>query len=328
MTTEKASKIDTGLPGPFLRGWLAPRFWPTWFGLGLLWLLAHGPAALRRGLAALIGALTWRYNPKRRAIVLLNLAWCFPERSVQQREAMARRYFRYAARSLLDYGLIWWGSDRALARAVRLEGGEHIQTALAAGRPVIVFTPHSVALDFGAAAMTRVFPAVGMFKSARNPLLDWYIARGRTRFRGIVTPREKGVRPLVRGMRQGLVQYYLPDEDFGADKSLFVPFFGVPTATITGLSRMAAMVGAVAVPLYTWFDDREGCYVARLFPALDNFPSGDDVADAVQMNAAMEHMIRLAPEQYMWSLRMFQTRPDGAPPPYAMKGKPGSGQPS
>ncbi len=317
--------VKSNYPPPFSWAFFSPRFWATWLGLGLLGLLALLPGGLRRWLGEALGDLAYARHHKRRAIVATNLAWCFPELEEQQRKALARDFFRRMAHSFLDYGVLWWGSCRRIDRLVQLEGGEHLQAQLSAGRPVILLTSHNVGLDFGAAALTRHFPSVGLVKRARNPLFDWFMAKGRTRFFGVLYRREEGMRPVLRAIRQGHAFYYLPDEDLGPENSIFVPFFGVQTATINALSRLAKMSGAAVLPFVTIYRPTQGDYVARVLPPLDAFPSGDTQADTVRMNQELEKLIRQAPEQYMWSMRIFQTRPDGAPPPYLMKGKEGSG---
>lgn len=321
----KRRPITGPYPPPFRSEFLSPGYWVTWLGIGLLGLLALLPGGIRRGLGRLFGAVAYSYHHKRRAIVATNLEWCFPELDDAEREVLARDYFRLMAQSFLDYGVLWWGSNRRLEKMLKLEGAEHMQAASAAGRPVILLTSHNIGLDFGAAALTRHFPSVGLVKTARNHLFDWFMAHGRTRFLGILYRREEGMRPVLRAMKQGHAFYYLPDEDLGPENSIFVPFFGIQTATIDALPRLAKMSGASVLPFVTVYSPERGEYVARILPALGNFPSGDSVADTARMNHTLEAMIREAPAQYMWSMRLFQTRPDGSPPPYAMKGKPGSG---
>jgi len=306
-----------GYPPPFSLSWLGPRYWPTWIGLGLFRLLALTPGGLRRSLGALLGALVYRYNRKRRRFVEINLAWCFPALEASERARLARRYFRVFAQTGLDYALLWWAGRRRLEQLIAVEGEEEIRARLAEGRRVILFTGHSVALDFGALAASLRFPIVGPMKEARNPLINWFIARGRTRFDCRTYPREDGIRPVVRDVRAGRVMYYLPDEDLGkTQKCVFAPFFGVPTATLTTLARLARTCEADVLPCMTYYDPDSGRYTLRVFPPMPDFPAFDQQHDASLMNAELERMIRLAPEQYMWSMRLFQTRPAGERNPY------------
>ncbi|MCK5640123.1 MAG: lysophospholipid acyltransferase family protein [Gammaproteobacteria bacterium] len=319
------SEIKSDYPAPFSPRFLTPRFWPTWLILGLLWLLGQLPHHFRKRLGYALGDLALRRHHKRRAIVLTNLQWCFPELSANKREALAKNYFRTLAMTLLDYSLVLWGRPKQLQKMLTMEGAEHLQAQVAADKPVILLTAHNVALDFGATLLTQRFASVGLVKQARNPLMDWVMAKGRCRFHGILFTREQGMRPVIKAVRAGHAFYYLPDEDLGTENSVFVPFFGVPTATITALSRLARINKAVVLPYTTYYRPEDGRYVAHIFPAMENFPGENETENATRMNQELEKIIRLAPEQYMWSMRIFQTRPDASPPPYVMNGNPDSG---
>lgn len=304
-------------PPPFRREFLAPRYWLTWLALALLWWLQRLPAVVRAGLARAFGSLIWRTHAKRRAIVELNLAWCFPERSAAARTAMARAYFRGLAHAALDLGLLWWGSPEQLRRRTRLYGLERLEAARAAGRNIILLTPHMVALEYGAQAIALRLPAVGIVKPARNRLFDYFLARGRTRFHGRIYRRDQGIRPLVNACRDGELIYYLPDEDLGRTQDVvFAPFFGVPAATLTAMSRLARVCKAEVFPFVTVYDPDSDIYHARVLPPLEAYPSGEMLQDAVHLNRVLEDLIREQPEQYMWSLRIFNTRPEGGPSPY------------
>ncbi|MGE0079869.1 MAG: lipid A biosynthesis acyltransferase [Thiohalomonadaceae bacterium] len=313
------SAPDSRYPGPFSWRFLHPRYLGAWLAVGALRLIALLPGRWRLALASRLGDLAYERNAKRRTIVEINLAMCFPEKSAQERAELARGFFRQFMQTQLDYGLLWWGSGRAIDARITVEGEEHLRPHVEAGRPVILLTGHHVAVDFAGIAINRRYKATSMFKRLRDPVLDWFVARGRTRQGGLMFERNDNMRPLVRLIRNGYLFYYMPDEDLGPEKSVFAPFFGVPAATLTALGKLTRLCGAVVVPFMAYH--RDGRYVARLFPALENYPTGDDVTDATAMNRALEDMIRLDPTQYVWSLRLFQTRPDGLPDPYPRKGR-------
>ncbi len=295
---------------------LAPRHWGTWLGLGLLWLVHRLPRPLLRGL---VPGLAWALrtgSPKRRQIARINLAWCFPERTVEEREELLRDYYRYAAQTMLDYGMLWFGSPQTHATRIRLVGEEHYQRLHARNIPVIVLAPHALALDHGGLRMSQSYDGVSFAKPMRNPVVEWINHRSRTRYSGDIFSRDQGLRPAIRQIRRGRFFYYLPDEDLGAEGAVFVDFFGVPKATLTALGRLARMTGAAVLPSFAWYDETEDQYVLKLWPPMEGFPSGDDTADARAMNAAIERAIRETPAQYLWTMRLFRTRPDGQPHPY------------
>jgi len=308
--------VTASQPETLPRRLLAPRFWPTWLGLGLLRGLAWLPRRWRHALARRLGTVAYRRREKRRGIVLTNLRWCFPELSEAEREAMALRFFQRMMQSFLDIGVLWWGSDRRLDTLVAVEGGQHLQPHLEAGRPIILLAVHTVGIDFGGTEYSRRHPAATVYRPARNELVDWWICHGRRRGGGLLYRRDEGLRPVVRAVRAGHALYYLPDEDLGPEQSMFAPFFGIPAATVTALPGLARLCNAVVVPFTTVYEPERGQYVAHVFPALEDYPSGDDEADVVRMNAEIERLIRLAPDQYMWSLRLFKTRPGGEKGPY------------
>lgn len=282
----------------------------TRFGLALVWLLHGLPlrvlAPLGRGLGALLHALAG----ERRRVVLTNLQLCFPELDDAHRKALARRHFAAFGRSLLEHGILWWGSRERVLQLVRVEGLEHWRAVR--DRPVIWLVPHFVGLDMGAVRLTAEYPFVAMYSRQKNPAFDAVLYHGRTRLGPAeMISRQEGLRPVARAMKAGMPFYYLPDMDFGERDSIFVPFFGVPAATITGLARIAALTGAVVVPAVTvQLPGNEG-YCLRFHAAWENFPGGDMAADTRRMNAFIEEQVRLMPEQYYWLHKRFKTRPPG-----------------
>lgn len=282
----------------------------TRLGLALIWLLHFLPLALLAPVGRGVGMLLYLFARERRHVTLTNLRLCFPGLSEAERESLARRHFQAFGRSLVEHGLLWWSSKARVQRLIRIEGLEHWQAV--AGRPVIWLAPHFVGLDMGGVRLTSEYRLVSVYGHQKNPVFDAILYHGRTRF---VVPelfsRQQGIRPVVRAMREGLPFYYLPDMDFGGRDSVFVPFFGVPAATITGLSRIARLAGAMVVPSVTRQLPGGAGYELRFYPAWEHFPGGDDEADARRMNAFIEERVREMPEQYFWLHKRFKTRPQG-----------------
>lgn len=315
----KYDKADSYCPG-FSPRFLLPQFWGWWLLILVLWLYSFTPRRVKTLIAKRLGRAFYRRNQRRRRIAQLNVDWCFPDLSDDQRQAMVLENFQLTARVMLDYGLLWFASPWRIRRHIHIEGREFIEQAHAAGRNVILLTGHTVPLDFGAAAMTMEIPMVGLIKEGRNPLVEWLMTRGRTRFQGRVHLRDVvGMRPVIKDIKRGYAFYYLPDEDLTHIKGgdwIWSPFFGVQTATITALGRLSKLSNAVILPAMTYFDARQQRYLVRIHPALDDIPSGDDVQDTHRMNQILEQMIREYPAQYMWTLRIFKTRPEGEEAPY------------
>jgi len=276
----------------------------------LLWLLHFLPlpvlAALGRGLGVLIYLLV----RERRHVALINLERCFPEWDERTRKRMARLHFQAFGRSFIEHGLLWWSGKKRLQRLIRVEGVEHWQAA--AGRPVIWLAPHFVGLDMGGTRIITEWRGASVYSHQKDPVLDRVLLHGRTRFvKPVLFSRQDGIRPVVRALREGLPLYYLPDMDLGSRDSIFVPFFGVAAATVTGLARIAQLAGAVVVPAVTRQLPGGMGYVLKFYPAWSDFPTGNLAADVRRMNAFIEERVREMPEQYFWLHKRFKTRPPG-----------------
>jgi lauroyl-KDO2-lipid IV(A) myristoyltransferase len=295
----------------FQKAWLAPRYWGIWSGIGFVRILSWLPQSWRHGIAHLLGVIAWRVNHKRRLIVLTNLELCFSEKTVAEREALGRAHFIEMARSLPDMGLNWFASDERLLKTTCLEGWEHYEQARAKGKNVIMHVAHSAGLDLGAMTIGSRVSGVGPYNAVKNPLLDYFISRGRRRFDIGIFERGDGMLAYTRALKRGKLLYTLTDEDFGPEQSVYAPFFGQEKATLTMIARLAEMANAVVLPTYTHFDQARRCYLTRIFSPLDNFPEKDAEANAARLNASLEMMIRTAPEAYMWTLRIFKTQRAG-----------------
>jgi len=295
----------------FQWAYLKPAYWPTWLAVLLLGLLMFLPAVVTDALAILLGDVARNMNSKRRRIARKNLQLSFPELSEQQIRDVLQQNFRAQMRGVLHYGLFWWAPRWLLNKRIVIKGEEHIGASQQAGKNIIIMASHSVGLEAAVSAITLRYPVSGPFKVMRNPVTNWLVARGRTRFDTLIYTREAGLRPIIKDARAGRVLFYLPDEDLGPKRSIFVPLFGVQKATIPVLGRLAKNCNADVLPCISCYDQAQRKYIVHLLPPLKNFPQGDDVTDASTMNRAIEQTIDLCPAQYFWSLRIYRTRPEG-----------------
>ncbi|QKS31717.1 lipid A biosynthesis acyltransferase [Accumulibacter sp.] len=285
--------------------------------VGLLWLLHWLPLPVLSRCGNALGSLSFHLGRRRRHIVLVNLRLCFPELPEEQRKQLARAHFRVLGRSMLERSLLWWASTERLSRLITVVGDDHLRTLVEAGRPVLMLTPHFVGLDAGGAAIAMRFDCASIYAVQSNRVFDRLLLRGRQRFGDqLLLSRQEPVRASVRAMKAGRPLYYLPDMDFGRRDSIFVPFFGVQTATVPGLSRLARLAGATVVPCLTRILPGAAGYLVTVGEPWQDFPSRDVEADTARMNAWIEEAIRSMPEQYYWVHRRFKTRPEGEPRPY------------
>ena len=278
--------------------------------LGLLWLLHFLPYGALARIGEGLGWLAFHLVRPRREVCLINLRKVFPEMPEAERVALARKHFLLLGRFVLDHAISWWGSKARFLAMVRLEDEQYL--AKNVGKPVIVLAPHFLGMDLAGVRLACDYTMASIYQKQKNPVVDERIRSGRLRFvreGSRLISRQEGLRGIARAIKERLPLFYLPDLDFGPRDSVFVPFFGVQAATITGVSRLAKLTGARIVPCVTRMTD-DG-YVARLYPAWDDFPTDDPVADARRMNAFIEERVRERPEQYYWVHKRFKTRPQG-----------------
>jgi Kdo2-lipid IVA lauroyltransferase/acyltransferase len=293
-----------------------PRYWPSWFAVGLTWLLGRLPFPLLWTLGQGLGRLGYRLASERREVARCNLAVCLADCPKPDRERILRAHFGWLGVASLSQGVIWGVSRARLRRLVRIENREVIDTCIAAGRPVIVLVPHFVGLELGGAAFTGlVHSGVYMYQRIRDPVVDRQVRRARRQYGSVSIERSDDLRGLVRVIKGGTPFFYLPDQDAGR-RGVFAPFCGVAASTVPMLGRFAAMTGAVVIPTFARYLSWGRGLVLTFDPPLTPFPTGDQAADAALMNRVIEARIRTMPEQYFWVHRRFKTRPPGEPPFY------------
>ena len=285
-------------------------------GLALLWLLQWLPLPVQAAWARLLGALLYRLAGSRRRVGLRNLQLCFPQWSQAQREQCLRQHFAWLAQSLLDRALLWWSPAWRIRRLIHIEGDIELASRewAQSQRATMWLCPHFVALDVAGAAilLDQPQPGASIYQTQSNPLLDQLMRRGRLRFGDAeIFPRSDSVKPLLRAIRNGRGFFNLPDMDFGMQDAAFVPFFGVPAATLLAPSRLARSLNMVVQPVIAETLPRGRGWRVHFMPALADFPSADALADTQRLNQFIEAEILKRPAQYLWVHKRFKTRPPG-----------------
>ncbi len=285
--------------------------------IAFMWLLHWLPLPILGRLGEALGSLLFIIMKPRRHITLTNLRLCFPDKTETERETLARRHFQAYARSALERGILWWASEARLKRLITVE--PRVPVEVIKSGPTILLCPHFVCLEIPGIALVlnSDLSICTIYSKQQNEVVDQALLQGRSRFRPVtLLAREKGVKPIIRAMRDGLPFIMLPDMDFGMRDAEFVPFFGVPAATLTATARIAAATHANVVPMITTFlPDYKG-WKTTFYPAWENYP-GDDIVEATRrMNAFIEERVREAPAEYFWAHKRFKTHPPGTPNVY------------
>lgn len=294
---------------------IAPRYWGTWIALGLLRLLIIPPYAWQVRIGAALGRALYWAGKRRRRITETNISRCFPDLNVGAQKALVKRTFRAAGIAVPETALAWWGKDGDLAPLLEIEGLEHLRKALERGKGVLLLGAHFTSLEISGRLLSLHQPCHAMYRKHNNPLFEAVIKQSReTHLEGLIERHD--MRRMIRLLRDGQVVWYAPDQDFGTHSSVFAPFFGIQTSTLVMTSKLAKVSGAPVLPFFSQHTEDNRGYRLIIRPPLEDFPSGDDVADAARVNAIIEEQVRKAPEQYLWLHRRFKTRPPGEAPFY------------
>ena len=278
-------------------------------GILFMRLLAMLPLRVVRFLGWLLGWALYALVGARRRVVMVNLALCFPELPAHKIKGLAQQTFVYFAQAWLDRSWIWHAPASWVQRRINLSGAVD---ELQGTAPTVIFLPHFVGLDaaWAGVALSVPRPSTTIYTDQSNKLVDSWILRGRRRFGNLrLFGRVDGVKPIVTAIKAGQPLYLLPDMDFGPNESVFVPFYGVPTATVPSLSRFARLGGAKVVPIVAHMT--ASGYEVRVLPAWQNYPTTDAVVDTAYMNQQLQSYINQQPAQYYWVHRRFKSRPEG-----------------
>ena len=278
-------------------------------GIAVMHLMGRLPLAWVRALGWVLGWFLYAVAVPRRRVAQTNLRLCFPDKSEREIRTWVIGTFVHFAQAWLDRGWLWHGSPEVVRRRLTLSGavGE-----LQGTEPVVIFAPHFVGLDAGWSALTQQLPRqfTTIYTNQANEVLDGWILAGRQRFENArLFGRVEGVKTIVAALRAGAPLYLLPDMNFGPEESVFVPFYGVPAATVPSLSRFARLGRAKVVPVITRMTPQG--YTVEVMPSWPGFPSDDMVADTALMNQRLQSFIDTMPDQYFWVHKRFKDRPPG-----------------
>jgi KDO2-lipid IV(A) lauroyltransferase len=303
-----------GMPRPvFTRSLLAPRHWPAWMAVGVIWLMARLPHAALLWVGRCLGALVLRIPSARRRIAEVNIALCFPQLDRQSIGRLVDMNLRDIGLMLVEFALGWMASDRAMAQIpVSIEGIEHLESARAQGRGVLLVGGHFSHLELCARLVSQRIRIAGMYRKMDSAVFEWTVLRARLHYAQAMFDKDD-IRGTVKYLRGGGTLWYAPDQDMRSKDSVFVPFFGIPAATITATHHLARLSGAMVIPFFHHRLPGSRGYALRLGAPLADFPGIDVLSDTARVNTCIEQMVREAPEQYLWVHKRFKTRPPGQP---------------
>lgn len=300
----------------FRASFLHPRYWLTWFGLGVLFLLVQLPYPVLNRLGIWLGRTSMRFFKRRVLITRRNLQLCFPDLPSDQVEARIVSNFESLGMGLLETGMAWFWSDARVKRWFDVSGLHNLKKAQENKQGVLVIGVHFMSLELGGRAMGLCQPMMAMYRPHNNKAMEFVQTWGRMRSNKAMLDR-KDLRGMVHALKKGEAVWFAPDQDYGPRGSVFAPLFAVDQAATTSGTFMLARLAKPALVTVVLVRKALGKgYELVIQPQLQDYPIDNEMAAAAYMNRVIEKEIMRAPDQYLWLHRRFKTRPAGTPSLY------------
>jgi len=298
----------------FKISFLLPKYWLTWLGVIILYTISWLPYKFQLMLGRMLGRLIYKVGSSRTKVALRNLELCFPDMSAQERQRILKENFENTGIALFETGMGWWWPDWRVKRKFKVTGLENIKQAKSQGKGVLLLAMHYLSAEIIGRGFGHAHPLVIFYRPHNNQLMEFFQFRGRGRSNEYMLGK-KDVKGLIKALRNKESCLYLPDQDYGRNRSLFVPMFAVKeAATTTGTLIFARQKETVTMMMIPKRNEDGSGYTVEIKPVLENFPTDDDEADVIRINQELEKAIMVKPEQYMWLHRRFKTRPNTEDP--------------
>ena len=280
-----------------------PRYWLLWIAKGLLYLLVKLPYNWQLFIGRLLGKVAFIFSRYRRRIANINLKLCFPTLSDKERKRLLKKHFESLGIAILEAGMALWMPDEKLKGLIQIEGLEYLQEALSTHRGILLLSGHFTIITISTRFFNFDFPIYCVYYKQKNKFINEQIKK----ICGHFILREN-IRQIFNVLKTGHVVWYAADQDYGHKHSYFIPFFKIPTATITAPSRYVRHTKANVVFLSGYRLDKGKGYKIKFTPCPD-FPTNDPYHAMFLYNQWLESAIREKPEQYFWIHRRFKTNP-------------------
>ena len=277
-------------------------------------LLSHLPLAVLHNLGALLGTLVYWASPTYRRHLRENTALAGPW-AVAVRAQAARE----AGKGLLELPWVWLRPQEELvAQVVKVSGWQHIEAAWAADQGILFITPHLGCFEIIAQYYASHRPLSVLYRPPRQAWLRPIVEQGRGAHLQLAPADLGGVRTLIKTLRNRQAVGMLPDQVPGNGEGMWAPFFGRPAYTMTLAARLAGGTAALIFAHAERLPYGAGYHVVfqSLAEVLAEPLATSLEARTVQLNRAIEALIRACPEQYLWGYNRYKT-PAGVTPPTA-----------
>ena len=291
------------------------QYWPVVLFVRLIGLL---PRPLAHAVGIFIGKLVYVLHPRLRHVGLRNLQMAFPQMSLAERRKILRGVYVSLGRLLGEACLFPRYTSRNASAIAVYQGFENFEAAEKRGKGVLLLTGHFGGWEVGSFFHSlQGHPMQIVVRPLDNPYVDALVTHYRGLHGNTMIGKDEFARGIIAAVRKNLTVGILMDTNMTPPQGVFVPFFGIPACTASGVARVALRTGATVVPAFTIWDPELRRYRVEFDRPVDLVKTGDDDADAItntaKFNQVLEAYVRRYPDQWLWVHRRWKTRPQGEP---------------
>ena len=285
-----------------------PKFLPTWLLIGLMKLGAKLPFHIQVTIGKIMGMALYPLLSRFRKIAFINISRCFPDKNKSEVEALVRQNFEALGVSIFETSNAYFATDEKIMSMISIHNEHYLTQAIDNKQSVILLSAHFMPLMLGSRALLLKHHIANVYRPQNNPLFDEVMREGFISH-GATMIKTKDIKSLLNAIKNKLPIWYAPDQDLGADKCVFAPFFNIQTATVSATARLAKNDNTVVIPYF--FNRTESGYSMNFDAPIENYPSSDAITSATVTNKILEAQILKYPDQYLWIHKRFKTRPEG-----------------
>lgn len=282
----------------------------AWFTFALCWFLAQIPYRMLLAVGRGFGWLFKIAFKSRRRVIEKNIQTCFPELNHAEQHALIAQNYRETGMMVSQTLRTFLNSSDFPYADLSIKGAEHLETALANKKGVLLVSGHFTALDVGGRAICEQYPVAGVYRPHKNPVQEHIVKKARLKYADQMFTRDE-LKSIIKYLKKGGVVWYAPDQNYRRGQSVFADFFGTPASTITATHQLARISGCQVMTYAVKRLNHAPYYELEISAPLADFPSKDPLNDTQRINNEIEKMVKQAPEQYLWLHKRFKTRPDG-----------------
>ncbi len=284
----------------------------TWLGIAFLYLTSLLPFWFLYILSDILFVIIYYVVHYRRDVVQQNLANAFPEKTVEERHDIERRYYRYLADLIVETVKMITVSEKQIQKRVVATNAELVHEYFAKGKSIIAVAGHycnweMAALNFNFVTDKRFMI---VYKPLSNQIFDDFFIRIRSRFGGQPVAMKQTLRKMVEYRKELTVSVLVGDQTpVKHEVNYFTTFLNQPTAVFLGIEKIAKTIDA-AVVFYDMKRVKRGYYTYTLVPLTENAKQTAEYEITEMHVQYLDSIIRKVPQYWVWSHRRWKFGPE------------------